>query len=75
MFQIRKKSRRQGGGGGVIFIQNLVTKPERKINLGDERVGDYIGINLRGYGVASAVSIDGLLTTSCGHKYEAWSSV
>ena len=38
-------------------------------------MGDYITINLRSYGLDSAVSIQGLLTTSCGHKYEAWSSV
>ena len=38
-------------------------------------MGDYIAINLRGFGLVSAVSIDGLLTTSCGYKYEAWSSV
>jgi len=38
-------------------------------------VGEYIAISLRGYGLVSAVSVEGLLTTCCGRKYEAWSSV
>jgi len=38
-------------------------------------VGDYIAINLWVYGLVSAVSLEGLLTTYYGHKYEAWSSV
>jgi hypothetical protein len=38
-------------------------------------VRDYIAINLRGYGLVSAVSVEGLLTTYCGHSYEAWGSV
>jgi hypothetical protein len=38
-------------------------------------VGDYIAINLRGYGLVSTVSVEGLLTTSCGHNYEACVSV
>jgi hypothetical protein len=37
-------------------------------------VGDYIAIDLRGYKLVSAVSVESLLTT-CEHKYEAWSSV
>jgi hypothetical protein len=38
-------------------------------------MGDYIATNLKGYGLVSAVSVEGILTTSCGHSYEVWSSL